>query len=461
MLQEKHSIHQWLKRSVAILTFTGLCLIPPILNGYPFVTGDTGSYIRHAFDFQIPADRSPFYGVFLGFSSLWSSLWMTIIIQNLILSVIFFRYFRLITGSSSLKLFLPVALLTAFCTCVGWVSGFIMPDIFTAILILSTVLYLFDTPRTKWLTIFYLLLIFISLVVHNSHYIIFLLFCFTLSLITFFGPAIRKARNAIYSLIVTGIVSILLICCLNYSKGFGFTISAGSHVFMMAKMAESGILKQYLERNCSRQAFKLCAYKSEIPSNFNEFLWAGHSPLYKTGGWDSSKTEYSFILKEIFSNSTYRAHLAKRSAISTLKQMADVQLEHRIQPLGEGTSPWLYINKHMGSELTNYAKSVQTNNGFDTGLWPDLHMWAFFMSCLLVIPSFPRKELRQIRYIYLTIGLFYIVNAFVTSGVSTVTNRFQDRIFWIIPATNFITFSYHVLYKKHMRFPSIGLSNKN
>lgn len=55
-------------------------------NGYPLVTGDTGAYVRFAFDFQVLKDRSSFYSIWLAvaglrtleFAGARGSLWMPV-----------------------------------------------------------------------------------------------------------------------------------------------------------------------------------------------------------------------------------------------------------------------------------------------------------------------------------------------------------------------------------------------
>jgi len=43
---------------------------------------------------------------------------------------------------------------------------------------------------------------------------------------------------------------------------------------------------------------------------------------------------------------------------------------------------------------------------------------------------------RHIRQLYGYVLLFLLANAFITSTLSTILLRYQNRIFWVLPATN-------------------------
>jgi hypothetical protein len=49
---------------------------------------------------------------------------------------------------------------------------------------------------------------------------------------------------------------------------------------------------------------------------------------------------------------------------------------------------------------------------------------------------YPRVMSRDLLFLYRSIFLFFVINAFVTSTFSTVIYRFQYRIFWVFPALN-------------------------
>ena len=63
-------------------------------NTFPYVYSDCGTYIGSGFSLKVPYDRPIFYGLFVRHVSLLTSLWLVILVQGLILSLILFYYFK-------------------------------------------------------------------------------------------------------------------------------------------------------------------------------------------------------------------------------------------------------------------------------------------------------------------------------------------------------------------------------
>lgn len=425
--------------TVLILLATSLMLLAPaIYNGFPLINSDTGSYIRHAFDFQVPADRSPFYGVYVGISSLWSSLWFTISAQAIIVAFLLYRLYCMLSGQQQVNMtgFFIASIMICIGTQAGWITSFAMPDVFASILLMASLLFLFDRNAGKVVRFLYISIIFIAIAVHNSHYLIFFIFTVVL-LITSYIIKAKKTRKLLYTLLSVCLLNMLVLASLNFVKGFGFTLSSGSHVFMMAKLAETGILKDYLEHNCDKKQYKLCAYKDQVPGNLSVYLWAEYSPLYKTGGWDSSKKEDIEIIKDVFSTPSYVIRFAKRSIENTFRQLGTISLPEKITPLGEGSSPLKYVTQHLPNERSSYVSSKQYDGELSTGLWPGIHYIFLALSTIAVIIIWKLKKFnRNISGIYLATILFIMCNAFITATLSEVVGRLQYRVSWVFPAIN-------------------------
>jgi hypothetical protein len=426
-----------------------------IYNGYPLVTSDTGSYINHAFDFQIPADRSPFYGVFLGISSLWKSLWVSIIIQAAILSVLLYEYMQLVYAGKLKWGYGVVILITIVAgTAVSWFSASLMPDVFAAMLLLSVLVYLLK-HKDKYSTVFVFSAMIIALYVHNSHFLILLTFSAGLILIS----VIKRYRILLRKSVILLGVSLLSIgsmCMLNYVKGFGFTLSSGSPIFMMGKLGETGILKEYLDENCETHNYKMCAYRNEIPEHAWDFLWYPESPLYKTGGWDSGKAEYKKIISGVFSQPKYVKAFVGKSITSTIEQLGQNTLS--IQELGEGTSPWISINKYIPREIEPYEQSKQNTGGLKAGFFNYLYLAVFIISMIWVVFVARKSENRDFLVVLYTIVIIFLLsNAFVTATFANVLDRLQNRVFWVLPTTNIIVIFQHYLRRKEVEGASRSL----
>ncbi|OSZ82244.1 hypothetical protein CAP35_02950 [Chitinophagaceae bacterium IBVUCB1] len=82
------ALYLYIKQTLLIAVYAMLIISIAIYNGYPLLTPDSGSYIKYAFDMQLPNDRSPFYSLFVAISSLRSSLWVTIVVQALLIALL-------------------------------------------------------------------------------------------------------------------------------------------------------------------------------------------------------------------------------------------------------------------------------------------------------------------------------------------------------------------------------------
>lgn len=398
-------------------------------NGYPLVTSDTGSYIKYAFDFQVPADRSPFYGVFVGVCSFWLSLWFTVAAQCFLLAWVLHSLVGLLAGDKKTPFYYlafvsAIAALTPAC----WVSAFVMPDIFAALLLLGLLCYLHCPPRQRTMHVVYLGFIAVCTLMHNSHFLILPLFAALAWLVS--KPYRQKAAN----LILLSVGLVITMCSINYSKGFGFTLSAGSHVFMMGKLSETGILEKYLDDNCDKTTYTLCDYKHELPSHAWDFLWDEKSPLYKTGGWDSSRAEYSAIIKHIFTTPRYATMFAGSAISGTAQQLLHNSIS--VDPLPANAIAGQMIAKHYPQEFNAYTHSLQTKADIPVPPFNYINLTVFVLSSGFVLIYRRHIFTAQVKYLYIFILLFLLCNAFVTATFANVLDRLQVRASWVLPAVN-------------------------
>ncbi len=430
-----------LKRDLPLLLLTALALMAIALyNGFPLVEGDTGAYIELAINPRLVLDRTPFYALFLRITSMWSSLWFTVFAQCALLGWALLRFARLLLPATkpapTALLAIIVAAITAFTT-VGWVSAYLMPDVFTGILLIAIILLL-TNPASGWRPqLAYSAVILLSLSVHNSHFLILAIF----ALLVMASAIARRQKTLVVrsaALLCLSAVIYLGVSGMNAVKKHEFAFSRGSNVFMMAKLAETGILHAYLHENCANRNYRICQFKHEIPATLNDFLWDQYSPLYRMGGWDSSKAEYAQIIHEVFTTPRYSSLFARRMATNTLKQMTQIQAPDKFTPQMEGAEPWKKVRQYFADEAREYNTSLQ-NRGKLSANAPNFVYYVFLaLSSLWVLLFYSRVRTPTLHSAYGYIILFLIINALVASTFSTVIYRFQYRVFWLLPATNII-----------------------
>ncbi len=441
-------------------------MVVALYNGFGLTESDTGAYIEKGILNVIPNDRSPFYGWFIRYTSMWSSLWYALFAQCLLLAYVLLQFVRQLAfgiwqpaapslesavgrlqsavshseaegpNSSEVRFTLFTVIAIVSFTCVSWVASYLMPDVFAGILLLGILLFLSYKEKKRMPLVVYALIIFLAIIVHNSHFLIVAPF----SLVLILWAVIKKNKTILKRSIVLlclSALSWLLMCTVNAGNGYGFTYSRGSHVFMMGKFVEMGLLNTYLDENCGKKNLKLCNYKDHMPDYSWDFIWDSESPLYKTGGWDSNKVEYNTIIHDVFTTPRYMKLFARNSATATLRQLAQVQAPDRTSMMGKWSSPWQRIGTYFGDELNEYSTSKQYGEGL-SGTGSNYIYYLFFIlsSCWIL---FHRRVLsKEISFIYAALLFFLLVNAFVTATFSTVLSRYQNRVFWLLPATNAI-----------------------
>ncbi len=447
-----HKKHR-LGKILTLLAGTLFFMVFALYNGFPVVMhGDTSTYLESAFDGKVPAERPIFYGLFIRLTSLGASIWATIFVQCLLLSYLCTRFIRSLLPAISTLHLMALLLLIALCTIASWYAGQIMPDTFTPILFLAAYLYL-TQKNALWETVLLLTIIFISVLVHNSHYVIITLFAFLVLCgswisATYFRPYRVKG------LYLSGVAILSWICLLGSNKiaGNGFVTARASHVFLMGKLAESGVLKTYLEKACPIKDYKICAYKDNIPPVAWEFVWnIEKSPVFKAGGWDSTREEYSTIIRDIASRPKYWPFLAYKSMEATARQVILLNIDEAEElpwrKFDRESHMYTTIARHFPHEINEFEVSRQNLKTLNIPFYDGVFVIVFLLSSLICMFCLAGEDKKLAIPVYILVILFIFINAFTTATFGNVLSRLNSRTIWLLPMVNFI-FIYRFVMQK-------------
>ena len=429
--------------TISVITASILLMWFTFYNGYPMATSDTGAYVRFAFDFQVLKDRSSFYSIWVAVAGLRSSLWLPVFFQCLLLAMLFLRYYQMLSNGTAVKYhqYLAAIVLVAFTTGVSFIAAYIMPDIFAGMLLLSVLLYLYDDKASAALKLLYLCLAGFSILVHNSHFLIVPAFC-VLALVYVQLTKQYHLRLKIVKVLGVAASCWLLVCSINFVYGFGFTLSPGSHVFMAGKLVETGTMKKYLDEQCAEQPYKLCAYKDQLPQRAYEYIWDENGAFKKTGGWDSSAAEHKAIIRDVFTTPEYALHFAGVALQHTWQQLMFIHILQEDQAFKEGSPPYDNIEREIKSELGQFRDARQQQHTFNNSSWIKIQLVVLILTMVWVSFLFVKRVFpRYVLHIYILLLLFIICNAFVTASFANVLERLQNRVFWVLPATNILVLS--------------------
>lgn len=426
-------------RSRAITAFLAavlLLLLPALYNGFPLVTSDSGAYVNNAFEQYVPLDRPLTYSIFIRIFSLEYTLWGVVTAQAVILAFflrLLCRHF--LAERYSEPIFLGIVTLVTFATSVAWFCGQLMPDIFTAILLLGLLTWYLVPLARRWQKVCLLLFLFCVVLLHNSHVLILLLF----GLIACAYAVLKKRKQLLLrslTVLAISVAGFLGFSTMNAVAGRGFRPSPATHVFLMCRLVESGVMDRFLAEQCWGNEYKLCAFRDKLPMRQWEFMWDESSPLYQTGGWEANEAEYNRIIKKILTTPKYLKLFCFKSGQATLRQLPQIKVGDGIFPMGDKTNPYWKVRQYFPYEHREYASSEQNAGQLPFGFFNAvIVVFAFLSAATVLWMSGSGKTPGEGRWkqAFMLVLLFLLCNAAVTATFSTVIGRLQSRVFWVLP----------------------------
>lgn len=437
---------QWTEQAIATI----LLLCVAFFNAYPLVFSDTGTYVSSGFEWKVPADRPIVYGLFIRATSLGFSLWLPVMVQCFTLAWLLRLFWRSVfpfSDAISVPFLLVLSLLCAF-TPIAWYSGQLMPDVFTEVLLLIVFVVLLRKTLPVWQWIVLGGLFVFCSVAHFSNLFIGVITLPAVALLRVAGlPALRHIdrfgrKSAI--ILIWCAAAYITLPSVNWLVERQWTMGKGSYTFLIGRLLDNGVLKRYLDENCGHENFRLCLYKDSLPANSRNFHWDPDSPLAKEGGWGAPEAEYGKIVWNTLTTPKYLALHVWESLLSTPAQLMQNSVGSGLE-LGWYRSPesppYQAVAKYFPYELNEYRFSRQCGNlwgqGLDFKFYSNLFFWAMLLSLLMVPALFvartkdPFAPVLVNAVCLLLCGM--VANAFVTSSLASICDRFQSRVAWFLP----------------------------
>lgn len=452
----KKNIKEMKKLQIALLIGLGtlILLVVALYNRFPLVYSDTGTYINSGFNLFVPFDRPITYGLFLRLTSLTLSPWFVVIAQNLITAYILLQLFITfrIHAPALKKVYLVTIFFLVFFTGIGWYSNQLMPDFFTPVAFIALMVLLLKRDATLLSLIITGLIFSISLIMHFSHLMI-----ISLLLISIFcARLVLRERlsmisfKRIYIAAVIIFLSWIIIPGINVLIEGKGTLTKGSHVFLVAHLADTGILKRLLDDKCGCDDFrdmKLCRYKDSLPGDLASFMWTGDI-LENTGGWKGSGKEFRKIIRTSLSEPEYLLMNIYQSFFYGLIQLTQNDIGQGLSAYNQNSAPYPHIYNHFNLSINNYLNSRQ-NLWDGWGLKLDtlnlVHRLLVMLSVFALVWLIATKTVWQkidpiSKFLLISVILFIFINSFITAGLVTPCERFQARVIWLLPLTLIITY---------------------
>ena len=432
------------KKSEILVVLSGVFILLTFAfyNRYPFVYSDSGTYIRSGFEGYVPVDRPIMYGLFVRHISMKYSLWLVVLAQNIILSYVLFSTLKFVIKENYRIWFVLIIFLLTFTTGLASFSNQIMADIFMGILILSLFILLFVKKLPPWDMVFFTVLIIFSEACHFSHLFVASALMVIILLTRMLPFAMLKEISVKRIVAVSCVVfSVwLIVPTVNYFHSSKFFLSEGSHVFLMAHLNETGVLKRYLDDHCDQYPeLSLCDLNEDLQVDVGTFTWVD-SYSSKYGGFKGSKKEFDFILNEIISDPAYWWDNVFNFVLYGLTQLTENSVGEGLTAHDKGSSPYYSIYTHMNREAFDMLNSKQNKYGkavlnfdFLTRIQWIVILTALFVVIFIVVTGnyryYDQTSINFLGFILICI----VLNAFFTGGLIAPNDRYSSRLIWLLP----------------------------
>ena len=455
----------------ALRLTTVLLLVPMffITDGRILCTTDTGAYLQtvsnletHGLAAAIPMDRSVFFGLFLWAGK--SYFGLAPLLNNVgiqlpslaLFQLMFLPFLLLLLGATHWleSLFTQRTAIVAAAalgiamvfTSLPWFLFQAMPDVFTPLLFLYTMVFL-HTKSTSGKILSGIIIV-ISALMHHSHLPLLLIFSLGLLYIkplnqfalTRFSWQTKQLKHLFFLSLVPWTITLLL----NLWAGNGPTPSKGSHVFLMGKLCENGLLKAYLEETPLEtnplaakhpQIKVFYQHKNHLPQHAWDFVWNDQPLLGPTGGWHHGRELYlSIYAATLTSPKLLGMHLI--AAIkATNEQLFLNHAGDGLEPLSNDGAVAIEMKKHFPKDYEGLFinPSPQQRSAINFGWFNhcyDIAAALLILITIVVIWKFPSPY--QIPLLAIT-TYFVLCNAFITANLANVLSRLNARTFWLIP----------------------------
>ncbi|AGK56888.1 hypothetical protein HYPDE_26028 [Hyphomicrobium denitrificans 1NES1] len=432
---------------IAVMLFAAVLLIPAIENGFPFVFSDTGVYLRAAVERFIPWERSVFYSIFGIIFHLQVSPWPVIAAQALIVAVLIRIFAIKILSVRSEAALIITAMLLSFASSLPWFAGELMPDIFTGALFMASLIIGFAWDRlANWERAFAFAVVSGSVAFHYGNVLIALgaLLVFAVLWVVGWQP-IGRVGARIRALAAAISLGTLVVVSTNSLMLGTVAVSPASSIFMLAKLLRDGPAFAILEQNCPASGWALCTElgdlenyrdrekrETSLPSIADYFLWGG--PLERLGWWKTFEPEAALVVRKALLVSPLS--LLKESAKDFFRQLMRFSIGDALLPYGDGGEPVDSIRAVFGKEaVSEYLASSQARQELPLKAINILQTSLVLGSlCFLACGCIYTRQ-RDSTVLHLTLALcgFVLVNAAVTATFSSVHDRYQSRVIWLIP----------------------------
>jgi hypothetical protein len=415
----------------ATIAIMALALLAPALwNGFPLIFPDTGGYLERPLLGTLEMGRSALYGAFL-LAGAPLSFWPNIAIQALVMAWLIVVVLRA-HGLARPALALGIVVALALTTSLPWFASQLMPDVFFPAGVLAIYLLVFHSTTLRAAQRAALVILIIFAVASHMALLGLALGLLVVLLLLHAFPIIRVPTPAAGVPGLALALGLLIAPLSNLAITGKFSFTPGGASFFFNRLVEDGIVTRYLDKKCPDPTLRICAYRADISTGYDDWLWKNDTPFWKLGGWQGySDEQRRIILATLVSDPL--AHLTT-AVRATLLQLVSFKTEVAFLA-GENGYTIGTIRDRLPSLYPALMAARQQATPFNVAPLNVIHIPVAALSILgLVGALLWRRNLPDRAIAFAATVLFaLIINAAVCGVFSHAAERYQSRLVPIAP----------------------------
>lgn len=420
---------------------------PALYNRFPLLFPDSMTYIedghlvaRALFLHQL----SGYYGMRSFFYSLgilpwhWDvNLWPVVAFQSFLTAYILWLVARSLFECHLLARYLLLSVLLSVLTTVSWFTTLIMPDILGPLLYLSIYLLVFASESLSLPERLAVALIaWWGITSHATHLMLAAAACLLLAVLLLL---LRQSRQHWKGLAQVALVLILAAASQFALHAFLYgqpSLNGDRPPFLMARIIADGPGLWYLQSHCPQSNFTICNYLPRLSNDADDFIWGAN------GVWQNVDEPTANLLRNeevSFFLATLRAYPRAQISISA-RNFWQQFISFDFEP---DASNWTLqqFDTVLPRQRSAYLNSRQAHNALIPALQPPIQFWTVIAS-LAVIAIFAlrlrtRAPLRLLGLAAVILPIL-LLNALLTGAVSSLDDRYQARVVWLLPLLAFL-----------------------
>jgi hypothetical protein len=423
-------------RIVGYVFAVALLCLPALWNCFPLMFDDVGGYLERWPTGTLGLGRSTVYGLLL-WTTRWASFLPVVLLQALVTTFVVDCALRAFSAGRSPWTLPGTIAAIAMTSGAAFFASKLSPDAWVApgVLALHLVAWRIDSLSKFESTA----MVAIVAVAGASHMAILGVLA-GLSVLDLIAWLLRRRlhitpRRLSVAIAATWSGVALLLVTDAFVAG-RFTLTPGGSVFFLGRLLEDGMLGEILAEECPRPDWKLCNFRTELPTYAEAFIWDANSPLYKLGNMDNPRTrrEVASIIARSLLNHPFE-HIGRATTL-TVEQFLDTGVGGSMEPVASAHTRWTLMH-YAPWVLPRHDTARQQVEAIDLTAWSDWVVVPVAVTASVALPMLAvfmwRQHCRQEALLATMLFLVLVGNAAICGVSSSPNDRYQARLVWLAP----------------------------